>query len=172
LMRAEENGAEVMDPQRAEEEISTVVARIKASIAEAKKLETDTFKIVESTDAGNQIVTDDNFRRLSSDGVMTSSIRANLSIHNYPAPGSNDEFVLYALTAADSGDNSGTDDINTHVAGELDGCFWTGGTKADGTAFTSEDYVENAAGDRYRIFPCNSQSLTSRRYQFMLMRED
>lgn len=129
-------------------------------------------KIVESTDAGNQIVTDDNFRRLSSDGVMTSSIRANLSIHNSPAPGSNDEFVLYSLTVADSGDNSGTDDIHTHVAGELDGCFWTGGTKANGTAFTSEDYVENAAGDRYRIFPCNSQSLSSRRYQFMLMRED
>ena len=125
-----------------------------------------------STDAANQLVKDDNFRRLSSDGVMSSSIRANLSVYNYPAPGTNDEFVMYPLTIADSGDSSGIDDIHTHVAGELDGCFWTGGTKADGTAFTSEDYVENAAGVRYRIFPCNSDSLTSRRYQFMLMRED
>jgi len=129
-------------------------------------------RLSESTDGPNQICTDDNFRRLGGDGVITSNIRANLSVYNYPAPGTNDEYVLLPLTVVDKGDGGGSDDVNTHIAGELDGCFWTGGTKADGTAFTSEDYIENAAGDRYRIFPCNSQSLTSRRYQFMLMRED
>lgn len=129
-------------------------------------------RLTESTDGPNQICTDDNFRRLGGDGVITSNIRANLSVYNYPAPGANDEYVLLPLTVVDRGSGGGTDDVDTHIAGELDGCFWTGGTKADGTAFTSEDYIENAAGDRYRIFPCNSQSLTSRRYQFMLMRED
>ncbi len=125
----------------------------------------------ENTDGPNQLITDENFRRLGNDGVISSSIRANLSNYHYPAPGANDEFVMLPLTVTDRG-ASGTDDLDTHIAGELDGCFWTGGTKADGTAFTSEDFIENAAGDRYRIFPCNSQSLTSRRYQFMLMREN
>ena len=129
-------------------------------------------RLGESTDGPNQISTDDNFRRLGSDGVITSSIRANLAVYNYPAPGTNDEYVLLPLTVVDKGDGGGSDDIHTHIAGELDGCFWTGGTKADGTAMTSEDYIENAAGDRYRVFPCNSQSLASRRYQMMIMRED
>lgn len=49
LIRAEENGSEVMDPQRAAEEISVVVAKIRAALAEARELETDSFKVVEST---------------------------------------------------------------------------------------------------------------------------
>jgi hypothetical protein len=49
LMRQEDNGAEVMEPGRAEEELASVTARIKAAIVEAKKLEDEHFKIVEST---------------------------------------------------------------------------------------------------------------------------
>jgi wyosine [tRNA(Phe)-imidazoG37] synthetase (radical SAM superfamily) len=49
LVRAEENGSEVMDPAKAQEEIAVVVSKIKAAIARARQLETDTFKIVEST---------------------------------------------------------------------------------------------------------------------------
>ena len=49
LVRAEENGSEVMDPQQAQEKLETVVARIRQSIAAARKLETDSFKVVEST---------------------------------------------------------------------------------------------------------------------------
>lgn len=128
-------------------------------------------RMLESSDGPNIVVGDDGFRRLGSDAVITSCIRANLSKYSYPAPGANDEFVLHPLTVVDRGDSGGSDDVHTHVAGELDGCFWTGGTKADGTAFTSEDQIEDADGVRYRAFPCNSQSLTSRRYQFMLMRE-
>jgi len=128
--------------------------------------------ISDNTDGANQIVTDENFRRLTNDGVISSCVRANLSDWHYPAPGTNDEFVLHELTIISRGDSAGTDDIHTHIIGELDGCFWTGGTKADGTIFTAEDYIENAAGDRYRAFPCNTESLSARRYQFMLMRED
>jgi len=128
--------------------------------------------VAESTDGPNQIITDDNFKRLGDGGTLSSSLRANLAVYNYPAPGTNDEFVLLPLTVIDRGSTGGSDDVDTHIAGELDGCFWTGGTKADGTSFTSEDYIENAAGDRYITVPCNSQSLTSRRYQFMLIRQD
>jgi pyruvate-formate lyase-activating enzyme len=49
LLRAEENGSEVLDPARAQEAIGVVVEKIRRAIAEAKQLETDTFKIVEST---------------------------------------------------------------------------------------------------------------------------
>ena len=49
LIRAEENGSEVMDPARAQEEIAVVVARIRAAIAEARQLETESFKVIEST---------------------------------------------------------------------------------------------------------------------------
>lgn len=125
----------------------------------------------EATGGPNEITSDSNFRRLNSDGVLSSSIRANLSVFHYPAPGANDEFVEMPLTIADAGDSGGVNDIHTHVAGELDGCFWTGGTKEDGTAFTAEDQIEAADGTRYRIFPCNSSSIASRRYQFMLMKE-
>jgi wyosine [tRNA(Phe)-imidazoG37] synthetase (radical SAM superfamily) len=49
LIRADENGAEVMDPQRAQEELTVVVEKIRTAVAEARRLETDTFKVVEST---------------------------------------------------------------------------------------------------------------------------
>lgn len=49
LLRAEENGAEVMDPTKAADALSDVVARIRRSVEEAKRLETETFKVVEST---------------------------------------------------------------------------------------------------------------------------
>ncbi|MEK6249293.1 MAG: hypothetical protein N2C12_14010, partial [Planctomycetales bacterium] len=49
LLRQESNNAEIMDPDAAEEELGIVTGRIKAAVAEAKKLETETFKIVEST---------------------------------------------------------------------------------------------------------------------------
>lgn len=49
LERTDVNGSEVMEPHSAQEEIETVIARIRASVAEAKKLETETFTVVEST---------------------------------------------------------------------------------------------------------------------------
>src|SRR5690606_35266560 len=49
LLRAEDNGAEVLDPAAAEEELSRVVDKIRRQVAEAKKLEDEHFKIVEST---------------------------------------------------------------------------------------------------------------------------
>ena len=49
LIRAEANGSEVMDPSGAEEELERITAKIRSAVAEAKKLETDSFKIVEST---------------------------------------------------------------------------------------------------------------------------
>ena len=49
LMRQQENHAEIMDPQLAAQELSDVIARIKKSVAEAKRLETNSFHIVEST---------------------------------------------------------------------------------------------------------------------------
>ncbi|MBI1903763.1 MAG: radical SAM protein, partial [Planctomycetia bacterium] len=49
LVRAEENGSEVLDPKRAAEAIEIVVSRIRSAVAEAKKLESETFKVVEST---------------------------------------------------------------------------------------------------------------------------
>ncbi len=49
LVRADENGSEVMDPTRAEEELRTVVQKIRAALAEAKQLETEHFRVIEST---------------------------------------------------------------------------------------------------------------------------
>ena len=49
LVRAEENGSEVMDPSRAADELQSIVQRIRASVDEAKKLQDDTFRVVEST---------------------------------------------------------------------------------------------------------------------------
>lgn len=49
LVRAEENGSEVMDPNKAQEELATVAERIRLAVAEAKQLEDETFKVVEST---------------------------------------------------------------------------------------------------------------------------
>jgi hypothetical protein len=49
LMRQEDNGAEIMEPGRAEEAIHSVTERIRQAVAEARQLEDGTFKIVEST---------------------------------------------------------------------------------------------------------------------------
>lgn len=49
LIRADENGSEVMDPKAAQEELEVIVAKIRAAIAEAKQLEDGTFNVVEST---------------------------------------------------------------------------------------------------------------------------
>lgn len=49
LIRADENGSEVMDPAQAAEEIHVVSERIRLAVAEARQLESDTFKVVEST---------------------------------------------------------------------------------------------------------------------------
>ncbi|MBC19180.1 MAG: hypothetical protein CMJ74_02820 [Planctomycetaceae bacterium] len=49
LVRQEDNNAEVMNPNTAEESLDRVIAKIRSAVDEAKKLETDTFKIVEST---------------------------------------------------------------------------------------------------------------------------
>ncbi|MSQ97205.1 MAG: radical SAM protein [Gemmataceae bacterium] len=49
LMRQEDNGAEIMEPGRAEDELTSVTERIRQAVAEARKLEDGTFKIVEST---------------------------------------------------------------------------------------------------------------------------
>ncbi len=49
LMRQEDNGAEVMDPRRGAEQQGDIVRRIRQALAEARQLEDDTFRIVEST---------------------------------------------------------------------------------------------------------------------------
>lgn len=49
LMRQEENNAEVMNPDTAKEELDQVIAKIRNAVVAAKELETDSFKIVEST---------------------------------------------------------------------------------------------------------------------------
>ena len=49
LVRQEENNAEVMNPHTAEDALDQVIAKIRVAVNEAKKLETDSFKIVEST---------------------------------------------------------------------------------------------------------------------------
>jgi organic radical activating enzyme len=48
LVRSE-TGSEVMDPEKAEAHLATIVQRIRASIDEAKKHATETFKVLEST---------------------------------------------------------------------------------------------------------------------------
>jgi hypothetical protein len=49
LLRADDNGAEMIDLQAAEQELSDVVQAIRRQIVEARTLEDATFKIVEST---------------------------------------------------------------------------------------------------------------------------
>jgi wyosine [tRNA(Phe)-imidazoG37] synthetase (radical SAM superfamily) len=49
LIRAEENGSEIMDPKRAQEELGLIIAKIRRAVDQAKQLETDSFKVVEST---------------------------------------------------------------------------------------------------------------------------
>ncbi len=49
LLRAEDNGAEVLHPEAAEEELNRVIEKIRRQVNEAKKLEDGCFKIVEST---------------------------------------------------------------------------------------------------------------------------
>ncbi len=49
LIRAEENGSEVMDPAKAQDELNVIVAKIKGAVAEARQLQDETFKVVEST---------------------------------------------------------------------------------------------------------------------------
>ena len=49
LVRQEENNAEVMNPSSAEGALDQVIAKIRVAVNDAKKLETDSFKIVEST---------------------------------------------------------------------------------------------------------------------------
>ena len=49
LMRQEDNGAEIMNPQQAEEHQACIVKRIREAVIEAKRLEDDNFRIVEST---------------------------------------------------------------------------------------------------------------------------
>jgi len=49
LMRQEDNGAEIMEPGKAEDALSNVTERIRQAVAEARLLEDEAFKIVEST---------------------------------------------------------------------------------------------------------------------------
>jgi hypothetical protein len=48
LVRSE-SGSEVMDPERAESELQTMVSRIRTLVDECKAFESDTFKVLEST---------------------------------------------------------------------------------------------------------------------------
>ena len=48
LVRSE-TGSEVMDPEKSEAHLATVIARIRAGVDEAKTLGTETFKVLEST---------------------------------------------------------------------------------------------------------------------------
>ena len=49
LMRQEENGAEVMNPGSEHHSLDTIVRKIRAAIEDAKMLENESFKVVEST---------------------------------------------------------------------------------------------------------------------------
>jgi pyruvate-formate lyase-activating enzyme len=49
LVRSEINRSEVMDPARAEDPTDAVIARIRAAIEEAKRLQTPGFRVIEST---------------------------------------------------------------------------------------------------------------------------
>lgn len=49
LMRQPENHAEIMNPEGAEQELSGVIERLAKLLTQAKQLETDSFKIIEST---------------------------------------------------------------------------------------------------------------------------
>lgn len=49
LIRAEETGSEVLDPTRAAEQMHAVVEKIRRAVEEAKRLEDEHFKVVEST---------------------------------------------------------------------------------------------------------------------------
>ena len=115
------------------------------------------------------LVEDDNYKLLS-DGTIGSNIRANVSGKIYPTPGSTNIYTLLPLTIISNG-GSGTPNINTTVFAELDGCFFTGGVNSSGTAFTPEDQLEQGSS-RYILVPCNNQSLSSRPYQFMALRQN
>ncbi|MEK6237451.1 MAG: hypothetical protein N2C14_22290, partial [Planctomycetales bacterium] len=49
LVRAEENGSEVMNPDQAEGSLDQVVRRIRQAVEEARQLESDSFRVIEST---------------------------------------------------------------------------------------------------------------------------
>ncbi|MDA7978387.1 MAG: radical SAM protein [Pirellulales bacterium] len=49
LIRAEENGSEVMDPAAAQEKLSVIIRKIKSAVDKARELEDKDFKVIEST---------------------------------------------------------------------------------------------------------------------------
>lgn len=124
--------------------------------------------LIEGSPAQHKLVETDNFRMLN-DGVIASSVRANVVDRILPAPGTA-VYGLLPLTVVSSG-GSGTPNIDTTMVGELDGCFFTGGSINTTTSVTPEDEFEQA-GKRYIIIPCSTASLSNRPYQFMCFRKD
>lgn len=94
-----------------------------------------------------------------------------ISLHNggvatrllFPSP--TGEFLLIPLTVVSTPTGSPTFDVDLQM--ELDGCFFASATKADGTAFTSEDTL-TIGSTRYRAF-ANAHRV--QRFSYMLLRE-
>lgn len=81
-----------------------------------------------------------------------------------PALGT-DEILLYPATVLTG--TTSDNDSNTIPRGELEGVYWIGGTKADGTSVASEDTI-TVGTDRYRIF---ANAHRSERYSFFAVKE-
>lgn len=124
--------------------------------------------LVEGTPGQHKLVEIDNYKMLD-DGAIGSSIRVNVVDRILPSPGTA-VYGLLPLTVVSSG-ASGTPNIDTTMVGELDGCFFTGGSINTTTSVTPEDEFDQA-GSRYIIIPCSTASLANRPYQFMCFRKD
>ncbi len=105
------------------------------------------------------------------DGLLASNIRGTPTNRLYPAPDSGDDvFVLWPLTVLATNATT-ANDFNLEIVGELDGCYWFGGTDAAGATVSPEDYFEDTSGNRYRILPNGAQSSAAKPYQFFVLQE-
>jgi hypothetical protein len=86
----------------------------------------------------------------------------------YPTMGSGDALHLPWPMTVESTANAGTQGVLTFVHGQLEGCYWVSGTKADGSIVDPQDTLTDTSGNRYRIFPCAHRRT---RYSFYAMKE-
>lgn len=89
----------------------------------------------------------------------------------FPTLGDN-QFLLIPATIISSGTvesaNSGDNDNDSTIRGELDNVYWISGTKSDGTVVSSEDTV-TIGTKRYRIF---QNVHRTERYSFFCLAEE
>jgi hypothetical protein len=105
-------------------------------------------------------------------GGFASWNRVNVSGGLLPTRGvSEDRYWLFPLTILSRGTTSASNDQNAEIVGEIDGAFWFGGKKDDGTDHVALDAIEQD-GVRYRVFPCGAQAVAGRHYKFFLLREN